>query len=102
MLDWQAIARRSAHQTQIGILEQLAESPGPMSPSDLRDALDPTPGEEGGLQLGVVSYHVRLLASRELIVLVGTEPRRGALKHNYALADGIKIKSPRRKRLAAA
>jgi DNA-binding transcriptional ArsR family regulator len=36
-----------------------------------------------GEPLGVVSYHVRMLVQYELVTLVRTEPRRGALAHFY-------------------
>src|ERR1044072_9636441 len=36
-----------------------------------------------GEPLGVVSYHVRMLAQYELVERVRTEPRRGALSHFY-------------------
>lgn len=36
-----------------------------------------------GASLGTVSYHVRYLHGLDLIRLVGTEPRRGAVEHFY-------------------
>jgi hypothetical protein len=55
----------------------LAAVQGPVSPNELSKLLD-----EG---LSQVSYHVRVLHDDcdELIELVGTEPRRGAVEHYY-------------------
>lgn len=36
-----------------------------------------------GLSLGVVAYHVRVLASLNLIRLVEVNQRRGSLEHHY-------------------
>ena len=41
--------------------------------------------------LGVVSYHVRVLRERGLLVPAGTSPRRGALQHHYRLAEDAPI-----------
>jgi DNA-binding transcriptional ArsR family regulator len=49
------------------------------SPSQLADAV--------GESVGVVSYHVRVLAEAGLAELVGTVPKRGALQHFYAVRD---------------
>ena len=38
--------------------------------------------------LGVVSYHVRVLADAEVVELSRTTARRGAIQHHYRLADG--------------
>ena len=35
--------------------------------------------------LGTMSYHVRCLAALELMVLVSSRPRRGAIEHLYEL-----------------
>lgn len=58
----------------------LADFPGPntktaKSPNDLSKKL--------GEPLTNVSYHVRMLLDKGLILLVETEPRRGALEHYY-------------------
>lgn len=82
-LDWQAISRASAHPIQVAVLELLARD------SECRDdTLSPNAmARELGQPLGVVSYHVRMLAQRGLITLARTEPKRGALAHFYRLAD---------------
>ncbi|HZO36477.1 MAG TPA: helix-turn-helix domain-containing protein [Solirubrobacteraceae bacterium] len=41
------------------------------------------------LPLGVVSYHVRTLAGLGLLVLRSTATVRGAVAHDYAVADGL-------------
>lgn len=50
------------------------------SPTMLADFLAPAP-------LGRISYHVRCMVERELLTLVRTEPRRGALEHFYVISD---------------
>jgi DNA-binding transcriptional ArsR family regulator len=80
-LSWEKIARASAHELQIALLERLAGSAEPMSPSELAELVD--------APLGVVSYHVRMLRDRGLVELARTEPRRGALQHFYRLAPGV-------------
>jgi len=84
-LDWEQIARASAHPIQIAILELLAvvadRSDPARTPTDLAAVLDKP--------LGVVAYHVRMLAGRGLIHQVRTQPVRGALQHYYTLAEGV-------------
>ena len=50
-----------------------------MSPNELSRAI--------GVDLGVTSYHVRMLRDYGVVVLVDTAPRRGALEHYYTLTD---------------
>lgn len=80
VIDWERLARGAMHPTQIAILQLLALSQ-PASPSQLSDALDEP--------LGNVSYHVRYLLQRDLLLLTHTRPRRGAVEHFYVLATGI-------------
>src|SRR5688572_33241604 len=40
-----------------------------------------------GASLGVVSYHVRVLADAGLVELARTTARRGAIQHHYRLGD---------------
>lgn len=83
-LDWEAVARAAMHPTSVCILELLAcvagRSDPARSPVDLAAVT--------GLPLGVVAYHVRMLAGRGLITLARTEPVRGALAHYYTLSEG--------------
>ena len=42
---------------------------------------------EMGASLGVVSYHVRVLADAGVVELARTSARRGAIQHHYRLSD---------------
>ena len=66
-----------SHPLRLRILEELHA--GVASPSELAQHL--------GQPLHNVSYHVRALARLEMIELVRTEPRRGALEHFYRAID---------------
>ncbi len=61
------------HPLRAAILGRLDEAV--LSPKELADDLD--------APLSVVSYHVKELARLELIELVRTKPRRGAVQHWY-------------------
>lgn len=78
-LDWEAIARAGMHPLALEILTLIESAEGEWTPKELAEAL--------GAELGVASYHVRMLVARGLLTLVKTEPRRGALAHFYVLAD---------------
>ncbi len=67
-----------AHSVRARIFAALGEQE--MSPVELADAL--------GMRLGVVSYHVRVLAEAGVIELVRMAPRRGAIQHYYRRARG--------------
>lgn len=64
-----------AHKTRRKILQAL--SAGPKSPKMIADEIDEP--------LGNVSYHMHFLHNNKAVVLVSTEPRRGALEHFYNL-----------------
>ena len=51
-----------------------------LSPVELAGELEAT--------LGVVSYHVRVLADAGVVELARTTARRGAIQHHYRLAEG--------------
>lgn len=68
-----ALAKALAHPLRTRILAALEDRTA--SPSDLAAELD--------APLGVVSYHVRRLASLGLIKLAKRVPRRGAVEHYY-------------------
>lgn len=74
-----AIASATFHPTQSAILE-LMRAESPWSPVELsRELREPLPN---------IAYHVRRLCDDlELIRLVGTAPRRGAVEHFYGLAS---------------
>lgn len=65
------------HPAKVLILERLLE--GVMySPKQLEPLLD--------MKLGDVAYHMRWLQREGFVVLVDTQPRRGAVEHFYQLA----------------
>jgi DNA-binding transcriptional ArsR family regulator len=64
-----------SHPLRVQILRMLEEKDG--SPVEIATAL--------GLPVNRVSYHMRQLARFELIKLVKTTPRRGAVEHHYRL-----------------
>ena len=68
------VHRALAHPLRVRILE-VAGRRDEISPVDLADEL--------GEPLGVVSYHVRALATAGLLELAGRSFRRGAVKHHY-------------------
>lgn len=72
-----AVQRALAHPLRAQLLVELEKRPA--SPSQLA----PVVGES----VGVVSYHVRVLAEAGLAELVGTVPKRGALQHFYAVRE---------------
>ncbi len=72
-----AVQRALAHPVRAQILVELEKRAA--SPSQLARVV--------GASVGVVSYHVRVLAESGLAELVGTVPKRGALQHFYALRD---------------
>ena len=67
------IAKALAHPLRVAIMAVLEERIA--SPSEIATELDAS--------LGLVSYHVRMLARLGLVRLVETRPRRGALEHYY-------------------
>ena len=77
----QRLVRAVAHPLRVEILEALV-SKGEMSPTEIAAELQSKPGN--------VSYHVNVLRECEVIELVRTEPRRGALEHYYRPAATIR------------
>ena len=77
-VDWERLARATAHPLRISILEILGMDGGrTMSPSDLSRELQ--------IPLSNTNYHVTELAKSGLIVLVRQRPVRGATEHFYRL-----------------
>jgi DNA-binding transcriptional ArsR family regulator len=70
-----------SHPLRVQILRQLEEKD--MSPVEIATAL--------GLPVNRVSYHMRQLARFDLIKLVKTTPRRGAVEHHYRLVARPRI-----------
>jgi DNA-binding transcriptional ArsR family regulator len=78
-----ALAKALAHPLRTRILAALEDRTA--SPSDLAEELD--------APLGVVSYHVRRLATLGLVKLVKRVPRRGAVEHYYRATGRPRITS---------
>ena len=95
-VDWEHLARATAHPLRISILEILGLDGGrTLSPSDLSQELQ--------IPLSNTNYHVTELAKAGLIELVGQRQVRGATEHFYripveASANGA---APRDERIPA-
>lgn len=77
-VDWERLARSTAHPLRISILEVLSIDGGrTLSPSDLSRELQ--------IPLSNTNYHVTELAKAGLIELTGTRQVRGATEHFYRL-----------------
>ena len=77
-VDWERLARATAHPLRISILEILGLDGGRvLSPSDLSQELQ--------IPLSNTNYHVTELAKGDLIELVRERPVRGATEHFYRL-----------------
>jgi DNA-binding transcriptional ArsR family regulator len=77
----QRLVKAVAHPLRVEILETLV-SEGELSPALIARKLGRPPGN--------VSYHVNVLRDCEVLELVRTEPRRGALEHYYRPAESIR------------
>jgi len=88
-LDWEHLARATAHPLRISILEILGMDGGrTLSPSDLSHELQ--------IPLSNTNYHVTELAKASLIELVRQRQVRGATEHFYRIpAVGEKVPSPK-------
>lgn len=73
---YRALVAAYVHPLALEVLRRAAA--GETSPKQLADQL--------GEKLPNVSYHVGQLRAKGLLVLVRTEPRRGAVEHFYELA----------------
>ena len=69
----QRLAKALSHPLRVRVLTLLNQRVA--SPSEL--------AEELGAPLGNVAYHVRILLDLDLLELVSTTPRRGAVEHHY-------------------
>lgn len=79
----QDLMRALGHPLRIGILTVLNDRMA--SPNELSKEL-----EEG---LSQVSYHVKVLKDYEMIEMVKTEPRRGAVEHYYRAVSEVFLPS---------
>jgi DNA-binding transcriptional ArsR family regulator len=79
-LDWEHLARATAHPLRISILEILGQDGGrTLSPSDLSQELQ--------IPLSNTNYHVTELAKAGLIELTGQRQVRGATEHFYRIPE---------------
>ncbi len=86
-VDWERLARATAHPLRVSILEVLGIDGGrTLSPSDL--------GQELQIPLSNTNYHVTELAKSGLIELVRERQVRGATEHFYRL-PGAAIRAAR-------
>ena len=77
-LDWEQLARATAHPLRISIMEILSMDGGrTLSPSDLCQELQ--------IPLSNTNYHVTELAKAGLIELTGQRQVRGATEHFYLI-----------------
>ena len=95
-LDWEHLARATAHPLRISILEILGMDGGrTLSPSELSQELQ--------IPLSNTNYHVTELAKAELIELAGQRQVRGATEHFYRVPAKAEAISERQEtRFAAA
>jgi DNA-binding transcriptional ArsR family regulator len=90
-LDWEHLARATAHPLRISILEILGMEGGrTLSPSDLCQELQ--------IPLSNTNYHVTELAKAGLIEMVRERPVRGATEHFYRIPVGAGTSDPAEKR----
>jgi DNA-binding transcriptional ArsR family regulator len=95
-LDWEQLARATAHPLRISILEILGMDGGrTLSPSELSQELQ--------IPLSNTNYHVTELAKAKLIELARQRQVRGATEHFYRIPARAKAVQERQKsHLAAA
>lgn len=95
-VDWEHLARATAHPLRISILEILGLDGGrTLSPSDLSLELQ--------IPLSNTNYHVTELAKAHLIELVSQRQVRGATEHFYRIPTGrpAERKAPSGRRVPA-
>ena len=81
-VNWEQLARATAHPLRVSILEILGIDGGRiLSPSDLSQELQ--------IPLSNTNYHVTELAKANLIVLVRQRAVRGATEHFYTLPEAL-------------
>jgi DNA-binding transcriptional ArsR family regulator len=81
-VNWERLARATAHPLRISILEILGIDGGRvLSPSELSQELQ--------IPLSNTNYHVTELAKAGLIVLVHQRAVRGATEHFYTLPEAL-------------
>lgn len=92
-LDWEQLARATAHPLRISIMEILGMDGGrTLSPSDLSQELQ--------IPLSNTNYHVTELAKAELIELARQRQVRGATEHFYRIPPAARAAPGRRQKRA--
>lgn len=85
-LDWEHLARATAHPVRVSILEVLSIDAGrTLSPTDISRELQ--------IPLSNTNYHVTELAKADLIELVGQRQVRGAVEHFYRLPAQVRVET---------
>jgi predicted transcriptional regulator len=80
-INWEHLARATAHPLRVSILEILGMDGGrTLSPNDLSQELQ--------IPLSNTNYHVTELAKSEIIALVRQRKVRGATEHFYRIPAG--------------
>ena len=93
-VNWEQLARATAHPLRISILEILGMDGGrTLSPSDLSQELQ--------IPLSNTNYHVTELAKAGLIELTGQRQVRGATEHFYRIPAATKAPQRDEERVAA-
>jgi DNA-binding transcriptional ArsR family regulator len=94
-LDWERLARATAHPLRISILEILGMDGGrTLSPNELSQELQ--------IPLSNTNYHVTELAKAKLIELVSQRQVRGATEHFYRVPLPVQAASEQTERHLAA
>jgi DNA-binding transcriptional ArsR family regulator len=75
------LVKALAHPLRVSILSALEHRTA--SPSELADEL--------GVPLPNLSYHIRMLVQLDLLKLVKTRPRRGAIEHYYKATGNVAV-----------
>jgi DNA-binding transcriptional ArsR family regulator len=75
------LVKALAHPLRVSILSALEHRTA--SPSELADEL--------GVPLPNLSYHIRMLVQLDLLKLVKTRPRRGAIEHYYKASGPVAV-----------
>jgi DNA-binding transcriptional ArsR family regulator len=84
-VDWERLARATAHPVRVSILEVLGLDGGRvLSPTDISRELQ--------IPLSNTNYHVTELANANLIELVGQRQVRGATEHFYRLPAHLRTR----------
>jgi DNA-binding transcriptional ArsR family regulator len=93
-LDWERLARATAHPLRISILEILGLDGGrTLSPNELSQELQ--------IPLSNTNYHVTELAKAGLIELARQRQVRGATEHFYRIPSRAKARSGKRSEFAS-